>query len=162
MKGELVRVGVLASLLATTAALAAPAAKGVTIAFTDPTGGNTSNIKITKPSRFQAKLATQAVVFSVKLAGVVDKATGTTPVTQNGNTLTLQIVVNGVTRTPDFFFNLTNGRTDPSRVKFTVPLTDMDVWGSALPAGTPIEIKRVTVTDVTSTEEFGVGGLTTR
>ena len=74
MKGGLMRLGVLASILATAAALAAPAAKGVSVTLTDPTGGNASNIKITRPSKFQAKVSAGAVVFSIKLAGVTTAA----------------------------------------------------------------------------------------
>ena len=140
----------------------APPAKSFKVSLTDPTTATGSDIKITKASKVQIKAASGAVTFSLKMNGVLKKVDDT-PETSTGHTLSIQLLVNGVTKTPTFTFDLANGRTSPSAtLKFPVSLSDTGTWGSALSPDTPIEIRRIRVIEFSTGEDFGVMGVTTQ
>src|SRR5262249_50274139 len=98
MKAQVVLASILASALmfAGAAAATAPPAKGYSsslTANTDP--GSTATAQITKSSKLQIKPATGNVCFTIKLKGVTDLSS--TPITNTGNTMTVQVAVNNVT-----------------------------------------------------------------
>ena len=159
-------IALLAPILASAVGLsgvahAAPAAKGWSSSLTDPTSTTAATIQITRSGKVSIKPGKGAVNFSLKLSGVADKVTGN-PDSSNGNTLSVQFLVAGVTHNKDFTFNIIAGKVDPTTRKFPVANSDMATWGSALATGTPIEIRRVRVIQNATGEDFGVDGITTR
>jgi len=162
MKAKVVIDLVLASAFVfSTVAHAAPPATKYQSTLTDPTAATGATIKITKASKLQIKAGSGNVTFALKLNGVV-ATVGGAPDTSNNNTLEVQVLVNGATHSKDFLFNTINGKIDPTTSKFIVSNGDAGTWGSALAAGTPIEIRRVRVIQQTTGEDFGVDGITTK
>jgi len=162
MKAKVVFDLVLASAFVVSAvAHAAPPATKYQSTITDPTTATAATIKIIKSSKIEIKAGSGNVTFALRLNGVVAKVGGA-PDSSSGNTLEVQLVVNGVTHSKDFTFNTINGKIDPTTSKFIVSNGDTATWGSALAAGTPIEIRRVRVIENATGEDFGVDGLTTK
>ena len=163
MKAKVVIDLVLASAFVVSAvAHAAPPATKYQSTLTDPTAATAATIKITKASKLQIKAGSGNVTFALKLNGVV-ATVGGAPDTSTGNTLEVQFLVGGVTHSKDFApVNIVNGKIDPTTSKFIVANSDNATWGSALSAGTPIEIRRVRVIQNATGEDFGVDGLTTK
>src|SRR5690349_9685967 len=142
MKAKVVIDLVLASAFVFSAvAHAAPPATKYQSTLTDPTAATGATIQIVKASKVQIKAGSQNVTFALKLNGVVAKVGGA-PDSSNNNTV--------------------NGKVDPTTSKFIVNNGDAGTWGSALSAGTPIEIRRVRVIQQATGEDFGVDGLTTK
>jgi len=157
MKAKMLGTLVLGTALTfTLGAAAAPPAREYKSAVTSPTGGTAATIKITKASRAGVKVGTGSVTFYLKLSGVVDTVSGD-PVDLNGNTFSVQYVVNGLTQTKNFLFNIAGGKTSPATAKF--PQTNGDVFATAMP-GDPVEIQRVRVIQAGTGQDFGVAGIT--
>jgi hypothetical protein len=155
MKAKVVLACVLASALALPAAAGAtaPPAKGYSsslTANTDPGSSATAQIKPT----------TGNVCFRIKLKGVTDLSSA--PITNTGNTMTVRVAVNNVTHSVDLTFNLANGNVTSDTAKPCISNGDAGTWGSALSAGTPIEIRQVTVTLNGDGDPFAVAGVTTK
>ena len=150
-----------AAVLSATLAVGAPPAREYKTALTAPTSGGSTTIKITKASRAGVKIGTGAVTFYLKLSGVVDATTGD-PITLSGNTFEVQVLVNGMTRTADFPFDIVAGKTSPSNVKVPVALGDTATWGSVLAVGQPVEVRRVRVIEAGTGDDFGVAGITAK
>jgi hypothetical protein len=162
MKAKVSSRLVLGSMIAWAAlASAAPPAREYKTALTTPTSGASTTIKISKASRAGAKIGTGVVTFYLKLSGVVDSTTGD-PITLAGNTFEVQVLVNGMTRTADFSFDMAGGKTVPSNLKVPVALGDTAVWGSVLAVGQPVEVRRVRVIEAGTGMDFGVAGITVK
>jgi hypothetical protein len=153
----------LATLVAASLAVgaqAAPTAKTMKVSLTSPTSANASTIEITKASKAQIKATAGNVTFALKLNGVNAKIGGA-PDTSTGNTFSVQFLVGGVTHNKDFVFDMAAGKTSPTAtLKFTVSNGDAGTWGSALSAGTPVEVRRIRVIENATGEDFGVMGFT--
>jgi hypothetical protein len=163
MKAKVVLAWILAStfVVAGAAGATAPPAKGYSsslTANTDP--GSTATAMITKASKVQIKPATGSVCFTIKLKGVTDLSSA--PITNTGNTLTVQVAVNNVTHNKDLTFDLGNGSIVSSTAKQCISNGDSGTWGSALSAGTPIEIRRISATLNGDSDPFAVAGVTTK
>ncbi len=163
MKRKVVLVALLASGLgvALVTQAAAPPAKGYSsslTANTDP--GSSATAQLTKASKVQIKPATGNVCFTIKLKGVTDLSSA--PITNTGNTMTVRVAVNNVTHSPDFNFNLANGNVTPDTAKQCVSNGDSGTWGSALTAGTQIEVRQITITRTGDSDPFAVAGVTTK
>jgi len=166
MKAKVVLAWVLASALlvasaAHATALTPPPAKGYSsslTANTDP--GITVTAMLTKASKIQIKPATGSVCFTIKLKGVTDLSS--MPITNTGNTVTVQVTVSNSTHNVDLPFKLSNGNITSDTAKQCITNGDAGTWGSALSAGTQIEVKRITVTLAGDGDPFGVAGITTK
>jgi hypothetical protein len=161
MRLRLVSASVTAAVIAVASiASAVPPAKGWKSSITDPTVATAATVHITKSSSAQIKVGSGVVTFVVKLNGVLD--TFNMPVTSVGNTVEFVFLVNGVTKTKGFTFDLFAGKTDNSLTKFPVSLADAGTWGSVLTPGEPIEVRQVRVIETGTGEVFGVDGFTTK
>jgi hypothetical protein len=160
MKLRLVSVSVVAAATVASFAWAQPPAKGWKSSITDPTTATGAVTHITKSSSAQIKVGSGAVTFVLKLNGVHDAMD--MPVDSAGNTVEFVFLVNGMTRTKGFGFDLFGGKTDNSLTKFPVSLSDAGTWGAMLSPGEPIEVRQVRVIEVGTGNIFGVDGFTTK
>jgi hypothetical protein len=161
MKAKVIALVLASAFVFSAVGYAAPPATKYQSTLTDPTAATAATIQIIKASKIQIKAGGGNVTFALKLNGVVAKVGGA-PDSSTGNTLEVQFLVGGVTHSKDFTFNTVNGKIDPTTSKFIVSNSDTATWGSALAAGTPIEIRRVRVIQFTTGEDFGVDGITTK
>ncbi len=164
MKARAVSTSVLAAALALAPlAWALPPAKGYKSSITSPTTATGATIKVNGSSKVQVKIGTGVVTFILKLKNVVSDDVMESPITLAGNTFEVVCIVNGVSKTLGFTFDLTAGNTDSTMTKYPVSLNDSGKWGSVLSPGTPIEIRQVRVIQGGGNGNvFGVAGLTTR
>jgi hypothetical protein len=160
MKLRLLLPSIAATIAVASFAFAQPPAKGWKSSITDPTLPTGAVTHITKSSTAEIKVGPGAVTFILKLNGVVDSLAQ--PVASVSNTVEFVFLVNGGTHTKGFPFDLANGKTNNSLAKFSVPLSDSGTWGSVLSPGEPIEVRKVSVTEVGTGNVFGVDGITTK
>lgn len=141
MKRSLIPMAALALFLTASAAHAAgviPPATKFQSTLTEPTPVTGSDFHITKTSTVQVTVASGNVTFKLKLAGVLD---GGLPVTQAGNTLTVDLRYGGLPHSVSFNFDLANGKTDNTQTKFTLA-------NSALPGGGVVPDDSIQVVNV--------------
>lgn len=136
-------------------ALAAPPANKYQSSITRPTTVTGATISITKASKVVTKVTPGNVTFQVKVNGVVDGASA--PVTLAGNTLQIDVIINGSLATLGFVFDLENGKVSQ---KFSVANSSFP-FGGIVP-GQTMEIRAVRLIQGGNGNSFGVAGLTAR
>ena len=136
-------------------AMAAPRANKYQASLTSPTIPTGSTIQIIKPSKLLTKVTPGNITFQVKLNGVVDAISQ--PVTLAGNTLQVDVIINGALFTVGFLFDIANGKVSQ---KFTVANSALP--GGGLVAGQTMEIRAVRLIQSVNGNSFGVAGLTAR
>jgi hypothetical protein len=131
-----------------------PKAKGWQSSFTKPGTGLPSNIQITKASKIKIKPSSNNLTFSLKLAGVTNKADDT-PVTNVMNTLKVDVQVGALSTTLNFPFGITNGKN----VEKTFSVSN-GMLPNAPTAGDAVQILDAFVVEAGTGRTFGVTGIT--